>query len=103
MGKKAHKKLRDLQRLQSLYGATQLPTDNSMIVREVDSGHTAPRVSNTPAHAAISHTHAPEIIRDLRGLVFIILLMVGLLLVMYWVVNNTSFEQTLINLGSRLA
>lgn len=102
MGKKSHKKLRDLQRLQTLYGSPQLPTDNSMVVRNEVTSNVTPRVSNTPAREVLSHTHAPEIIRDLRGLVFIMALMVGLLLVMYWVVNTTNFEQAVVNLGTKL-
>lgn len=100
MSKKSHKKLRDLHRLQSLYGNAQVPTSNAMLVN--DTPVAMPKITTQAASAAISHTHAPEVIRDLRGLLGIIVLMMGLLLVMYWLVNTTDLAQSVINFANRL-
>ena len=103
MSKKADKKLRDIKRLQSLYGNTPMPTEESVHVTEKpshannNSGHfnIAFKPISAAAHAQVAH--------DLRGLAGIMLVMIALLLGVYWIVGHTAFSTELIRIGRHLS
>ena len=97
MGKKANKKLKDLARLQALYGDAQVPTSTSQEFHNptetkphpTDLGH---------LNVKTGHHHAP-VANDLRVVVGLIVLMSLMLVAMYWLVANTSFAEWLVSLG----
>ncbi|MEZ4210646.1 MAG: hypothetical protein R3B38_02985 [Patescibacteria group bacterium] len=97
MGKKANKKLKDLARLQALYGDAQVPTTSGQ------DFHQAPVAQPHPTdlghlNVKTAHHHAP-VANDLRVVVGLIVLMSLMLVAVYWLVANTAFAEWLVSLG----
>lgn len=94
MSKKAHKKLREVARIHSLYSGSSMPTIEPIVTPQSPSS-----VSRSSGSNEISHA---EVGRDLRYLGIVWVVMIGLLLGLDWLVTNTSFADTIIQLGHRI-
>lgn len=98
MSKKAHKKLREVARLHSLYSGSAVSAIDTGTVSKEAFINPVLNQRNSGSNE-ISHV---EVGRDLRYLGLVWVVMIGLLLTLDWLVTNTSFATTIINLGHRI-
>lgn len=98
MAKKAHKKLRDLQRLQSLYGSNSIPTTESVRMVEDSSAKVDTKSSAAVVHHSNVAGHA-LVAKDLKSLLLIMALMTALLIGVYWLVGHTALSESIIGIG----
>lgn len=97
MGKKSHKKLKDLARLQALYGEAEVPSSHSQDFHKDKARHPhAPDVGHLHVKNA---KHYSAISGDLRVIAGLIVLMILMLVAMYWLIGNTAFSDWILSLG----
>lgn len=96
MANKSHKKLRDLARLQSLYGNIAIPSAHS---QQTDAKSSISLKTESDAGLIVGHH---EVVGDLKYLGLVWLVMALLLGAISWLDLNTNLSQAIIQIGQRL-